>query len=94
MDPERWKQIDRLLESALDCATSERDAFLRRACGGDEQLEREVRSLLDAHDRADAFSASISPPVRSGSSRSHIRRSAANGSRQPASISMVARRSV
>ena len=29
--------------------------FLRRACGGDEQLEQEVRSLLAAHDRADSF---------------------------------------
>ena len=29
--------------------------FLRHACGGDEQLSHEVRSLLAAHDRADDF---------------------------------------
>src|SRR5262245_6039796 len=55
MDPERWNQVDRLLQSALDRPAAERDVFLQRACGGDEQLEREVRSLLDAHDDADSF---------------------------------------
>ena len=34
---------------------AERDAFLRRACGGDQELEHEIRSLLAAHDRADTF---------------------------------------
>ena len=29
--------------------------FLRSACGGDAQLEHDVRSLLAAHDRADGF---------------------------------------
>ena len=37
------------------CPAAERDAFLRSACGGDEQLEDELRSLLAAHDRADGF---------------------------------------
>ena len=55
MDPEHWNQIDKLLQSALDVAPAERDVYLRSACGGDEQLEQEVRSLLAAHDRADSF---------------------------------------
>ena len=55
MDSERWNLVDKLLQSALDCAEAERDAFVRRACGGDERLEQEVRSLLAAHDRAGAF---------------------------------------
>ena len=29
--------------------------FLRSACGGDAQLEAELRSLLAAHDRAGGF---------------------------------------
>ena len=41
----------------LDVPAVERDAFLRHACGGDEPLEAEVRSLLAAHDRADSSSA-------------------------------------
>src|SRR5262245_36121898 len=55
MDNDRWNHVDKLLQSTLDRPTAERDVFLRRACGGDEQLEQEVRSLLSAHDRADGF---------------------------------------
>ena len=55
MDLERWPEIDKLLQSAMERPPSERDLFLRRACAGDEPLEREVRSLLAAHDRADSF---------------------------------------
>src|SRR5262245_61341954 len=55
MDPERWRQIDKLLQSALNCPKADRDVFLRRACGGDEALERDVRSLIVAHDRAGSF---------------------------------------
>jgi serine/threonine protein kinase len=55
MDNERWNHVDKLLQSALDRPPIERDIFLRRACGGDGQLEQDVRSLLDAHDRADSF---------------------------------------
>jgi serine/threonine protein kinase len=55
MDNERWNQVDRLLQSALDRPAGERDAFLRNACGGDQRLEEDVRSLLVAHDRAEGF---------------------------------------
>lgn len=46
MEAERWKQVERLFQSALDRSPKERDAFLREACAGDEALERELRSLL------------------------------------------------
>jgi len=46
MDAERWKQLDTLLQSALDRRPEERDAFLREACADDERLEQDVRSLL------------------------------------------------
>ena len=57
MDPQRWKQVDDLLQSALDRAPEERDVFLREACGGDEALEREVRSFLTLDARAQGFMA-------------------------------------
>ena len=53
MDPEHWNQADKLLQSVLDRPVAERDEFLRRACGGDEEMEEDVRSLLAVHDRAD-----------------------------------------
>jgi len=46
MDPERWKQLDSLLESVLERAPGNREAFLREICAGDEQLLRELRSLV------------------------------------------------
>jgi tetratricopeptide (TPR) repeat protein len=55
MDSDRWNHVDRLLQSALDIPAAERDTYLRKACGGDQRLEAEVRSLLAAHDRADKF---------------------------------------
>src|SRR5687768_14580163 len=55
MDNDRWNHVDQLLQSALDIPAVERDAYLRNACGTDQRLENEVRSLLAAHDRADRF---------------------------------------
>ncbi len=46
MDSERRKRIDSLLQLALQRPPGDHDAFLRQACGGDEELELEVRSLL------------------------------------------------
>ena len=55
MDSERWKQVNEVLQSALDRAPEARDAFLESACAGDETLEREVRSLLASDERAGGF---------------------------------------
>jgi serine/threonine protein kinase/Flp pilus assembly protein TadD len=55
MNPQRWKQVDDLFQSALDHPPSERDAFLRGACAGDYDLERQVRSLLDHDESAQGF---------------------------------------
>ncbi len=55
MDSERWKQVDRLLQSVLERPLEEREAFLRNACAADGQLEREVRSLLRAQQQAGSF---------------------------------------
>src|SRR6516225_9355361 len=55
MEADRWKQVDRLLQSALEHPPAERGEFLRRACGEDAELEREVRSLLTSQERAGSF---------------------------------------
>jgi len=55
MDADRWKQIDHLLQAALERPPKDRDAFLRSACAGDDALEREVRSLLRAQHQAGSF---------------------------------------
>jgi eukaryotic-like serine/threonine-protein kinase len=55
MDSNRWKQIDSLLQAVLEQRPEERDAFLRRSCGTDQELEHEVRSLLSSHERVGRF---------------------------------------
>ena len=50
MTPERWRAVDMILRGALECAPGARDAFIRDACGADDELRREVSSLLGAHD--------------------------------------------
>ena len=55
MDPQQWKQVDNLLQSALDLPPEDRDSFLKHVCVGDEALEREVRSLLISQQQAGAF---------------------------------------
>ncbi len=76
MDPERWTHVDKLLQSALELPAAEREPFLRRACGGDGQLEAELRSLLAAHDRADGF---LAAPAIDVAARRAVRQSDGDG---------------
>jgi eukaryotic-like serine/threonine-protein kinase len=50
MNPERWKQIERLYHAALELEPDARGTFLDQACAGDEELRREVTSLLNYDD--------------------------------------------
>ena len=55
MNPERWKKIETLFESAIERDTSERAAFLDEACGDDATLRKEVESLLEHHQPTGKF---------------------------------------
>jgi serine/threonine-protein kinase len=46
MTPERWREVEEIYQSAMDCAPELRDAHLAETCGGDFDLRREVESLL------------------------------------------------
>ncbi len=52
MTPDRWLQIDVLFDRALQLDPSERAAWLRQACGDDDELRAEVDRLLADDDRA------------------------------------------
>ncbi|MCA9243238.1 MAG: protein kinase [Phycisphaerales bacterium] len=45
MDP-KWRRIKDIFEQIVEAAPSERDALLRDACGGDDDLRAEVEALL------------------------------------------------
>jgi hypothetical protein len=51
----QWERIGELLHSALEREPGERVAFLRGACGDDEPLFREIRSLLSSSEKAGDF---------------------------------------
>jgi eukaryotic-like serine/threonine-protein kinase len=55
MRPERWKQVEQMLEAALERAPGERRAFLAEACAGDDALRREVETLIGSYERAGDF---------------------------------------
>jgi tetratricopeptide (TPR) repeat protein/predicted Ser/Thr protein kinase len=55
MDTERWKQVERVFQSALDLPPDEHDAFVKRSCAGDDALERDVRALLRSAEAAGTF---------------------------------------
>src|SRR5712692_5848554 len=52
MNPERWQQASRILESVLERDPARRSAYLDEACANDVDLRREVESLLAASERA------------------------------------------
>src|SRR5262245_44724035 len=60
MKSDRWRQIDQLLEEALERQPEERDEFLALACEGDESLRLEGQALLRSDEAAESF---IEEPV-------------------------------
>ncbi len=46
MKPERWQQVMQIYQAALDTGPDRREAFLKKACAGDNSLQKEVESLL------------------------------------------------
>lgn len=52
---ERQSELERICQAALDCRPEARAELLRRECGGDEPLRRDVEGLLVFEDAADRF---------------------------------------
>ncbi|MGH9929488.1 MAG: protein kinase domain-containing protein, partial [Pyrinomonadaceae bacterium] len=55
MTPERWQQIDSLLQEVLERPVAERASLLSETCSGDESLRQEVESLINYRESAEAF---------------------------------------
>src|SRR6267154_736953 len=76
MKPERWGKIESIFHKTLEAEESRRAAVLEESCAGDEDLRREVESLLAHHSEAGSFietpafadaDASLLPPNNSRS---------------------------
>jgi tetratricopeptide (TPR) repeat protein len=55
MNGDRWRRVEDLFHQAADLAPAERAAFLDGACTDDEELRREVESLLAVDSAQDGF---------------------------------------
>lgn len=55
MDQTRWKQVEELLQQALDLKPLDRPTFLNNACAGDIGLRRQVETLLNKEFQAEIF---------------------------------------
>ena len=55
MNPERWKQIDDLLDAILELEPEKRAEYLKDACAGDEELKKAVEKLLDFDRKEETF---------------------------------------
>src|ERR1700693_4366835 len=76
MERERWGQVEQIFHSALQVEESRRTELVRQSCAGDEDLRREVESLLAHHSESasfietPAFADPGASPLRPRSSRS------------------------
>src|SRR5579859_1161663 len=55
MEPERWGQVEQIFNAALQVEESRRGELVRQSCAGDEDLRREVESLLAHHSESASF---------------------------------------
>ncbi len=55
MDAKRLRQVEEIYHAALEIAPGERESFFREFCGADEDLRREVESLLSIEQNFDKF---------------------------------------
>src|SRR5262245_46748170 len=55
MTPERWKQVDQLLDAAFELQPEQVSQFLDQACASDAELRKEVEKMLAADGRSGSF---------------------------------------
>src|SRR4051794_33997966 len=55
MSAPKWTDVEQLYHAALELEPEKRDAFLREACGGDQDLIGEVASLIQHEEKARGF---------------------------------------
>src|SRR6267378_221588 len=54
---DQWQRVQQLFDAALQHSPEKRQEFLEQECGSNQELRREVESLLAAHDKSGAFMA-------------------------------------
>src|SRR5437870_10564014 len=57
MATDLWQQVQQFFDAALQHSPEKRQEFLEQECGSNQELRREVESLLAAHDESGSFMA-------------------------------------
>ena len=73
MTPERWAQVKEIFHSAIELDETHRQDYLARTCGQDEDLRREVESLLREHSSSDPLISPVRAVDLSGRTVTHFR---------------------
>ena len=73
MTAARWAEVKAVFHSAFERSREERQAFVLSACGSDEELRREVESLLAEHATLPVLESPIRPSDLAGQVVSHYR---------------------
>jgi serine/threonine protein kinase/WD40 repeat protein len=73
MNPERWARVKQIFHAALERAETDRPEFVAEACGADEELFRELESLLRQHSTAPPIESPVRQPDLSGQIITHYR---------------------
>src|SRR5262249_31223121 len=55
MKSDRWLQVERIFNQALEQEPHQRHAFIEQACGNDALLKSEVAVLIRSHEEAGSF---------------------------------------
>jgi eukaryotic-like serine/threonine-protein kinase len=55
MSPERWKKVEAIFNAALAFDSGEREDFVRRACGDDQELFNQVVSMLSNDESSESL---------------------------------------
>jgi serine/threonine-protein kinase len=55
MDPKRWQKLEELFHAALERAPDSRASFVAEACGNDDDLRRELESMLSHDEQSKSF---------------------------------------
>ena len=78
LETEKWNKAKEIFQTALVLAAAERREFIEREASGDEEIKREVETLLEAYEEAGTFIvapvASIADFVESGQNASAVGR--------------------
>jgi len=61
--PSTWSRVSAIFGEVMEAPPAQRQARVEELCGSDEEVRREVSSLLEAHDAAGDFAESPSPLV-------------------------------